>query len=261
MNDVRELLGRAAEHAGQPVISTEVVYARAARVRRRRRATVAAAAFAVVTAGAVAVPGLASQEKPEQASVAAAPGLAGDSGDSGRVKKLVKLLPEGVGLVEQVSLAVVIKHATPEQAKGEKPVGPLDGEYSVRRDGGVGYLTLHTMDRKYIAAKMDGTDLKADLCHPTNGEKAPADCVREVLPDGRILTIWSTSRTDPDGGTPMWAPELTARLTLGDGAMMAVRDSAGLVSGRRQGPPLTTTPLTRAQLRTLMLSPELQLHK
>ncbi|MDF6044826.1 hypothetical protein LRD69_22285 [Streptomyces sp. JH14] len=258
MNDVRELLGRAAEHAGQPVISTEVVYARAARVRRRRRATVAAAAFAVVTAGAVAVPGLASQEKPEQTSVAAP---AEPAGDSGQVKKLVKLLPQGVGTVEQVSLAVVIKHATPQQAKGEKPIGPLDGEYSVRRDGGVGYLTLNTMDRKYIAAKMDGTDLKADLCHPTNGEKAPTDCVREVLPDGRILTIWSDSNTDPDGGTPMWAPELTARLTLGDGAMMAVRDSAGLVSGRRQGPPLTTTPLTRAQLRTLMLSPELQLHK
>ncbi|MCX5310749.1 hypothetical protein [Streptomyces sp. NBC_00154] len=254
MNDVRELLGRAAEHAGQPVISTEVVYARAARVRWRRRATVVAAAFAVVAAGAVAVPGLASQEKPEQASVAAAPGLAGDSGDSGRVKKLVKLLPEGVGSVAQVSLAVVIKHATPQQAKGEKPIGPLDGEYSVRRDGRVGYLTLNTMDRKYIAAKMGGTDLKADLCHPTNGEKAPANCVREVLPDGRILTIWSDSTRRR---TPMWAPELTARLTLGDGAMMAVRDSAGLVSARRQGPPLKTTPLTRAQLRTLMLSPEL----
>lgn len=93
MNDVRELLGRAAEHAGQPVISTEVVYARAARVRRQRRATVAAAAFAVVAAGAVAVPGLASRTKQEQnASVGAS---VEQAGNSGRAKQLVKLLPKG----------------------------------------------------------------------------------------------------------------------------------------------------------------------
>lgn len=71
MSDVKELLGRAAEHAGQPVISAEGVYAKAARVRWRRRATVAAAAFGVVTAGALAVPGLTAQPKEEQASVAA----------------------------------------------------------------------------------------------------------------------------------------------------------------------------------------------
>lgn len=101
MNDVRELLGRAAEHAGQPVISTEVVYARAARVRWRRRATVAAAAFAVVAAGAVAVPGLGSQTKQEQNASVGAP--AESVGNGGRAKQLVELLPTGVGSIEQVS--------------------------------------------------------------------------------------------------------------------------------------------------------------
>ncbi|MGW1703999.1 hypothetical protein ACWCP8_00200 [Streptomyces sp. NPDC002206] len=251
MNDVRELLGRAAEHAGQPVISTEVVYARAARVRWRRRATVVAAAFAVVAAGAVAVPGLAAQTKQQNASVG---GPAEPAGHSGRAKQLVKLLPKGVGSVEQVSLAVIIKHATAAQAK-EHPVGPLDGQYSVRRDGGVGYLVIGTMDAKSVVKKLGGFDPAADICKPTNGEPRPADCVREELPDGRILTIWSDAMNYD--GTPRWGSELVARLTLKDGGLLAVRDSTGFTSDRSQGPLLKSTPLTRAQLRALMLSPEL----
>ncbi|MET8416539.1 hypothetical protein ACWD7C_01450 [Streptomyces sp. NPDC005134] len=252
MNDVRELLGRAAEHAGQPVISTEVVYARAARVRWRRRATVVAAAFAVVAAGAVAVPGLAAQTKQEQNASVGAP--AEPAGHSGRAKQLVKLLPKGVGSVEQVSLAMITKHATAAQAN-EHPVGPLDGQYSVRRDGGVGYLVIGTMDAKSVIKKLGGFDPAADICKPTNGEPRPADCVREELPDGRILTIWSDAMNYD--GTPRWGSELVARLTLKDGGLLAVRDSTGFTSDRSQGPLLKSTPLTRAQLRALMLSPEL----
>ncbi|MGW6900209.1 hypothetical protein [Streptomyces sp. NBC_01727] len=252
MNDVRELLGRAAEHAGQPVISIEVVYARAARVRRRRRATVAAAAFAVVAAGAVAIPGFASQTKQGQNASVGAPAVA--AGHSGRAKQLVKLLPKGVGQVEQVSLAVIIKHADAAQAK-EHPVGRLDGQYSVRRDGGVGYLVVDVRTGKQVQQKFGGVDPAANLCEPTDGEPRLAMCVREELPDGRILTIWS----DPMnyGGTPLWGPEFVARLTLKDGGLLSVRDSTGLKSEQAQGPLLKTPPLTRAQLRTLMLSPEL----
>ncbi|MEV7237765.1 hypothetical protein AB0N06_28565 [Streptomyces sp. NPDC051020] len=251
MSDVRELLGRAAEHAGQPVISTEGVYAKAARVRWRRRATVAAAAFAVGTAGAVAVPGLAEQPQEEQASVAAP---AEPAGDSGRAKKLVELLPKGVGSVEQVSLAVIMKHATPQQAK-EHPVGPLDGQYAVRRNGGVGYLVIGAMSGEQVRKKFDGSAPADDLCKPTNGERRPTDCVREELPDGRVLTIWSDSMNY--GGTPKWGFELVGRLTLKDGGLLAVRDSTGFRADTSQGPLLKNTPLTRAQLRTLMLSPEL----
>ncbi|MFE7708878.1 hypothetical protein ACFU6I_24470 [Streptomyces sp. NPDC057486] len=253
MSDVKELLGRAAEHAGQPVISAEGVYAKAARVRWRRRAAVAAAAFGVVTAGALAVPGLTAQPKEEQASVAAPAELAGDSG---RAKQLVELLPKGVGAVEQVSLAVIIKHATPQQAE-EHPVGPLDGQYAVRRDGGVGYLVIGAMNGKQVSQKFGGFPAATDICRPTNGEPRPADCVREELPDGRVLTIWSDPMKNLDGGTPDWGPELVARLTLKDGGLLAVRDSTGFTADTSQGPLLKSTPLTRAQLRTLMLSPEL----
>ncbi|MFF2405772.1 hypothetical protein [Streptomyces sp. NPDC058092] len=251
MNDVHELLGRAAADAGQPVISTQAVYAGAAGVRLRRRVTVSAAALAVAAAGAVVVPGLASDTKPKESSVAAPAELAGNSG---RVEQLVELLPKDVGSVEQVSLAVIIKNATPEQAK-ENPVGPLDGQYAVRRDGGVGYLTVSMMAAESVAKKFGGLDPAADLCKPNRGEHRPADCVREELPDGRVLTIWS----DPMkyGGTPLWGPELVGRLTLKDGGLLAVRSSTGLKSAQAQGPLLKTPPLTRAQMRTLMVSPEL----
>ncbi|MEW2489466.1 hypothetical protein [Streptomyces sp. NPDC048411] len=251
MSDVRELLGRAAEHAGQPVISTEGVYAKAARVRWRRRATVAAAAFAVVTAGAVAVPGLTAQPKEEQVSVAAP---AEPAGNSGRAKKLVELLPKGVGSVEQVSLAVIIKHATPQQAK-EHLEGPLDGQYAVRRDGGVGYLVIGAMSGDPVRKKSGGFEPADNICKPATGPR-PTDCVREELPDGRVLTIWSDSMNY--GGTPKWGFELVGRLTMKDGGMLAVRDSTGFRADTSQGPLLKNTPLTRAQLRTLMLSPELQ---
>ncbi|MER6106439.1 hypothetical protein ABT115_30250 [Streptomyces sp. NPDC001832] len=253
MNDVRELLGRVAEDAGQPAVSTQAVYARAARVRLRRRAGVSAAALAVAAAGMVALPGFPPGAKPQESSVAASVELAGDSGKG---KELARLLPEGVGSVEQVSLPVVIKKATPEQAKYH-PVGPLDGEYAVRRDGGVGYLTIDQMDGKTVAEQADGFDPAADLCNPTNGEPRPADCVREELPDGRVLTISSDTMENYEGA-PLWGPELKALLTLKDGGLLHVRNSTGLKDDdSAQGPLLKTPPLTRAQLRTLMLSPEL----
>ncbi|MEW2177064.1 hypothetical protein AB0890_12135 [Streptomyces sp. NPDC005406] len=252
MNDVRELLGRAAEDAGQPVISTEVVYARAARVRRRRRVAVSAAAVCAVAAGAFVVPGLSAgqEQDPRTSSVAAPARAAGDRAD-----QLTALLPRGVGSVEQVSLAVIIKHATPEQAE-EHPYGPLDGQYAVRRDGGAGYLTVDVRTGKMIGEKLGGVPAATDLCKRGNGEPEPADCVREELPDGRVLTIWSDAM-DYGDGTPQWGPELVARLTLQDGGMLAVRDSTGFEADSALGPLLKTPPLTRAQLREFVLRPEL----
>ena len=251
MSDVRELLGRAAEDAGQPVISTEVVYAKAGRVRRRRRAAVSAAAVCAVAAGAFVLPGLSGQT-PRQTSVAAPTELVGNSG---RAQQLVMVLPADVGAVEQVSLAVIIKQATAEQAE-EHPVGPLDGHYAVRRDGGVGYLVVRVMNAKMMEKKFGGGPTETNLCKAQAGEPQRTDCVREELPDGRVLTIWSDSM-DYGDGTPQWGPELTARLTLKDGGQLAVRDSTGFEADTAQGPLLKTPPLTRAQLRELMLRPEL----
>ncbi|MFJ1897929.1 hypothetical protein [Streptomyces sp. NPDC088115] len=253
MSDVRELLGRAAEDAGRPVISTEAVYAKAARVRWRRRAGISAAAVCAVAAGAFVVPGLsAGQEQSPRTSSVAAPGKLGGSG---RAEKLAALLPAGVGRVEQVSLAAIIKHATPAQAK-EHLYGPVDGQFAVRRDGGVGYLVIGLMNAKTVDKKLGGGARDTDPCAALPGEPHRTDCVREELPGGRVLTLWSDSM-DYGDGTPQWGPELAGRLSLPDGGQLAVRDSTGFEADTAQGPMLKAPPLTRAQLRTLMLSPEL----
>ncbi|TXS38006.1 hypothetical protein [Streptomyces sp. OR43] len=245
MNDVRELLGRAAEEAGRPAISTEEVYARAARVRRRRRVAVSAAAVCTVAAGAFVVPGISAggEQAPRKSSVAAP---AKPVGNTERATALIKLLPEGVGAVEEVSMSDILKDGMPEAEV--PPSGPLDGLYAVRRGGGVGFLVIGGSPRTH------------DRCTPTTGVLSRPDCVREELPDGRVLTIWS----GPSEGVHsfiQWGPQLLAVLTLADGRQVTVSDSTGFEAYATLGPQLKTPPLTRAQLRTLMLRPELLTEK
>ncbi|MEU2249103.1 hypothetical protein [Streptomyces sp. NPDC019224] len=254
-DDVRELLGKAAEDAGRPGVSTEAVYAKAARVRWRRRAAVSAAAVCAVAAGAFVVPQLSSAPADPQTSSVAS--LAG--GDMPREVALVELLPQDVGTVDEVSFVEIIKHVSPPPDEPPR-TGPLDGQYAVRRDGGVGYLSIGVMDAEAVRRKMGGGAPFDDLCKPGNGEPARTDCVREELSGGRVLTIWSDDM-DYGDGTPQWGPELTARLVLADGSLLAVRDSTGFeddsAAGTPQGPLLKTPPLDRAELRELMLRPEL----
>ncbi|MGW1181269.1 hypothetical protein ACWD7Y_10655 [Streptomyces drozdowiczii] len=252
MSDVRELLGRAAEDAGRPVISTEAVYAKAARVRWRRRAGVSAAAVCAVAAGAFVVPQLTSgTTSPRTSSVGS---LAQEPGESPRDVRLLKLLPHLTGTVEEVSFADIIKHVSPPPEPSR--TGPLDGQYEIRQDGGVGFLTIDVMDAKAVARKLGGSPQVKNLCKPENGEPARADCVREELSGGRVLTIWSDDM-DYGEGTPQWGLELVGRLTLADGSQLAVRDSTGFEADVVQGPLLKAPPLTRAQLRELMLRTEL----
>ncbi|WP_406284098.1 hypothetical protein [Streptomyces sp. NBC_00209] len=253
MNDVRELLGKAADDAGRPVISTEAVYAKAGRVQWRRRTAVSATAVCAVAAGAFLVPQLSSAPaSPRTSSVGS---LAQEPGETPRDVRLLKLLPDLTGTVEEVSFADIIKHASPLPPEPPR-TGPLDGQYEIRRDGGVGYLTIDVMDAKAVAKKLGGGSPVVNLCKPTNGEPAPDNCVREELSGGRVLTIWSDEMNYGDG-TPQWGPELAARLTLADGSLVGVRDSTGFEADVVQGPMLTSPPLTRAQLRELVLRPEL----
>ncbi|MFC8538653.1 hypothetical protein ACFUJY_32700 [Streptomyces sp. NPDC057249] len=252
-DDVRELLGRAAEDAGQPVISTEAVYAKAGRVRWRRRTAVSVTAVCAVAAGAFVVPQLTSgPASPRTSSVGS---LAQEPGESPRDVRLHRLLPHLTGTIEEVSFADIIKHVSPPPPEPSR-TGPLDGQYEIRQDGGVGYLTVDVMDAKAVARKMGGGSPAEDLCTPEKGAPARTDCVREELSGGRVLTIWSDDM-DYGDGTPQWGPELVARLTLADGSLLGVRDSTGFEADVVQGPMLKSPPLTRAQLRELMLRPEL----
>ncbi|MFE9854062.1 hypothetical protein [Streptomyces sp. NPDC005780] len=248
MNDVRELLGRAAEEAGRPDISTEEVYARAARVRRRRRVAVSAAAVCAVAAGAFVVPGIsAGSEQAPRASSVAAPGKL--AGNTERARKLIKLLPEGVGSVEQVFWEDIDTRDTTAEHIVDPFGGPLGGLYAVRRGGGVGFLEVGGM-------APPGFLRNANVCAGA-GAQQRTHCVREELPDGRVLTIWNDPKALVRSSIAQWGPELAGWLTLKDGRSLAVRASTGFEGDVALGPLLRTPPLTRAQLRTLMLSPEL----
>ncbi|TXS18026.1 MULTISPECIES: hypothetical protein [unclassified Streptomyces] len=255
MNTVHQLLERAVESAGSPAVSTEAVHARAARVRFRRRAAVSVAALAVVATGAVTLPGVVGGEQHEQTSVAAAPPVARADG-SGKADRLAALLPPDVGSVERVSLAVLIKGATPEQARTAY-TGPLDGEYMVRKDGGTGYLVLSFMDHTAVSKKFGAGAGPDNLCETRGNEPPVTDCVREEQPDGSVLTTWSDSMDHGYGGTPEWGREVVGRLVLKDGSMLAARSSTGYLGERSQGPLLKTPPVGQEELGTLLTRPGL----
>ncbi|WP_333751631.1 hypothetical protein [Streptomyces sp. IBSBF 2394] len=259
-DEVRDLLARAAEGAGGPSFDAAAVFAGAARVRRRRRATVAGGALAVV-AGALftvsAVPsGGADTASATASPSASAPAHTELTGGSGREQRLAGLLPAGAGEVEEISLAVLLKDADLDAATGGESHGALDGWYAVHRGDGVGYLGVALHDRKYLEAKFpDGLDPAHDLCAPSGTEPPRTDCVREELTGGRVLTIWRQPRERNEDG-PQWGEELTGRLVLPDGRALFVRDSAGHRGHGQPGPLLRTPPLSREQLRALMLRPD-----
>ncbi|MGW1464840.1 hypothetical protein ACWCPT_10905 [Streptomyces sp. NPDC002308] len=253
-DDVKNLLERAAADAGRPVLSTEAVYSGAARVRFRRRAAVSCAALAVVAAGVVGIPRLNQDTATplERASVAASAASGAD-----RASRVSALLPAGVGRLEEVSFVVLIKHVKPGEDTRHF-IGPLDGDYAVHKNGGVGYLSFEIRSAKGIAAKSgDGVPLsEQDLCKANGKERKRADCVREVLPDGRVLTTWSDTM-DYGDGTPQWGPEIDGQLVLKDGSALMLRSSTGFEAEGAQGPLLKSPPLSSAQVRELMQRPEL----
>ncbi|WP_299528872.1 hypothetical protein [uncultured Streptomyces sp.] len=254
MNDVKELLERAAAEAGRPSLTTGTVYAGVARARSRRRAGASVAVLAAVAAGAVALPHWSDGTAVRQSSVAAA--SVASAGAPDRAGRLEALLPAGTGRLEPVSLAVLIKHAAAEDR--ERTAGPLDGQYAVHRDGGggVGYLLVSVRSAEELAGK--GITAGDDPCEAVSAEPGRTGCVSEVLPDGRALATWTDTMRGGDGGTPQWGPETVGRLALENGDMLLVRASSGFTGPDAQGPLLGAAPLTGTQLRELMLRPELR---
>ncbi|MFJ4707148.1 hypothetical protein ACIP6I_20160 [Streptomyces anulatus] len=261
MNDVRELLGRAVEGAGKPAFSAGAVYAKAARIRRRRRAAGSAAVLAIVAAGAFTLPRSGGDEDPARTSVASAgpsasPTTSASAPASAKAERLAALLPADVGEIDEVSLAVLIKNATPEQARTDY-LGPLDGHYAFRKDGGVGYLVLTLEDREAVEKKTGRpADPDEDLCVLVGHEPARTDCVREVLPDGRVLTTWHDTMDVEGDDSVGWGPELVGRLRQEDGSQFLVRSSTGFEGSGTQGPLLSEPPLSREQLKKLLTGPE-----
>ncbi|MEV7304971.1 hypothetical protein AB0N67_01845 [Streptomyces microflavus] len=144
----------------------------------------------------------------------------------------------------------------PEQATPDY-LGPLDGEYAFRKNGGVGYLVLSYEDRKAVTEKTGRpADPDGDLCTEVPPSAFRTHCTREVLPDGRVLTVWNDPMQFRGGDDVRWGPELTGRLVQRDGSQLLVRSSTGFESTGTQGPLLDAPPVSREQLRELLTGPE-----
>lgn len=251
IDGVRDLLERAVADLGRPAVSTRAVYAEAARRRRRRRAVVTGAALLAV-AGAVVVPGLVSARTGGTAPAGTA---AVQVRGTDRAGLLARLLPPGAGTVEQADWSAPLRAGDPAHSAGRE-LGPLDGQYAVRREDGVGYLSLGLRSREDVALKSSAGGWADDRCASDALPAPRLDCVREQFPDGRVLTIW---RVAPGPATvqPRWGTELAGSLTLTNGQVLLARDSTGFQGRGQLGPLLKSTPLTRTEFRALLLRPEL----
>lgn len=245
---VRELLERAVDEVTPPPGGgSEKIFAQASRVRWRRRAAVTGLAVAAVAVGAVLGP-VALAEHDGRESVAIAPAAVGKQ--TAKSKRLAELLPRDIGTVRQ--------YFGPANAKQpSKPVpplpgsGPLDGTYTVSRDGGTGVLTVAVRD----SAAFRVVEEKGDLCvQDAQGRQQNPDCTIEKLPNGRTLVFW------PGGkgfGSPSWSGiRLMGLLILDAGRTLEVYTQTR-VPGPGDARPLKTVPLTPSQLRDLLLRPEL----
>jgi hypothetical protein len=267
MSDIRRLLEHAADGGGPSLVTTESVYAEAARVRRRRRAVAGAAAAAVavaVTAGVLT--GRVGSPFRDGAEVAARPLTPPE-----RAREFAVLLRlGGGGTVEPDGHTPVrvVPGTEPRQAPGEvRSSGPLDGTYVVSRQvrGGTvrNAVTVTLLDPAAVRAGTAGRGLPADLC--ARFRDASAECRREELPGGRVLTVW-VAGDPPAAGRPWPSREYAyrGRLALPDGSVLIAEEAidsmasafttgnGGVSSIDRQ-----RTLLDRAGIRALLLSPEL----
>jgi len=154
------------------------------------------------------------------------------------------LLPAGVGKVHEVTLTKVFGWRTSPMTK--KGTGPYDGDYAVARDGGVGYVTVRVREK--------GEDAGFDPCAFRRDTNLVAECTSEKVPGVGLLSI-RKSGPKADKESDGW---MEARLVRGDGKVLLVQDWMGTRSGPgKEGPPLKTYPLTKAQLRQLALNPAL----
>ncbi|MEH0446321.1 hypothetical protein QA811_22265 [Streptomyces sp. B21-102] len=239
---VRDLLARVADRVEAPVgRSGESVFARAATLRRRRRVVLTGTVAAVAVAGAVLGPGVLPDGSGGRSAAAAGTGSAGvGTGAAG----FAKLLPAGVGKVHEVTLTKVFGWRTSPMTK--KGTGPYDGDYAVARDGGVGYVTVRVREK--------GEDAGFDPCAFRRDTNLVAECTSEKVPGVGLLSI-RKSGPKADKESDGW---MEARLVRGDGKVLLVQDWMGTRSGPgKEGPPLKTYPLTKAQLRQLALNPAL----
>ncbi|MFF3846313.1 hypothetical protein [Streptomyces sp. NPDC002328] len=216
------------------------VFTTAGRVRRRRRAAMTGTAVAVVALSVTLGSGALRADE-EKTPVASSP--------TAHATALQDLLPKSVGKVTAISMEKIL---TGREPKASTRVGPYDGEYSVARDGGVGYLMVEVFDlaaqRKYPGSSAAFTPCSR-LGHGMTGIRQ--QCTDEAVSSG-LLSIWQHSSTNRSDGSM-----LSAQLQLKDGTVLSVQAWEGYSGVKALGPLLKGFPVNRKEIRDLILRKEL----
>lgn len=260
----RELLGRAVEGVSVPAGGgTEAVFARARRTRLRRRSALTVFAAAAVTAGVIAGPGWLTYDE-------AGPnvGTAQPAGEATQdAARFAKLLPAGVGEIREVELEHGDFFWTPTRVQAGA-FGPYHGTYTVNRDGGVGYLRVDgVFSEKQSVGWRTPCTWRPAAAKSMSTEEHPVvyqvekSCTFERLSNGDVLEfrerVAPLHRLVDTNKIQTWGEVLSATLYLKSGGYLQVDDTTGFTGRNSLGKSLDSLPLTKSQLRELVLSPEL----
>ncbi|SEL17107.1 hypothetical protein [Streptacidiphilus jiangxiensis] len=250
--DVRVLLDVAVSDVRRPGrVSDGELIARGYRMRRRRRSAVAGA---TVVAVAAAVVGTVVLARPGGAGGPGGSDLGAAAGGTPRpavstasaaptplplpAERVRALLPAGIGPLTKVTF--------PHEPRSE-----LNGRYTLRGAGAVGYLEVDVLDpAKDLVPDPSAATLRAtDPCRvqPSGSSvRANQDCTNQQLAGGGLLKTWVVP---PLGGT---GESYTALLVLPDGRSVSLIACSG---NPAYGPLMARPPLTRAQLAGLVAEP------
>ncbi|MFI6285421.1 hypothetical protein ACIBCM_11800 [Streptomyces sp. NPDC051018] len=235
---------RHAEGSGRSAVTTETVYAGAARARWRRRAAMAGAAVAVVLAGVVTVPVLDRGEdgpKVRQSTLAAEGINPGDIRGRAQAKRLATVLDgmfPNITKVEKVQSGSLwlpgqqVAWETKPTARAQP--GALDGHYLVTTvvEGEKRYsaMSFTVLDKPTVLSTETPIDVPGDICRPTS-ELTLRGCQRRELPSGQVLTTWAGSGNFEPNDVP-WTVENHALLTLPSGGVLLYADGAQAASDK-----------------------------
>ncbi|MCF4136463.1 hypothetical protein L1856_05575 [Streptomyces sp. Tue 6430] len=86
---------------------------------------------------------------------------------------------------------------------------------------------------------------------PPPAHKWQKDCTSEKVPGVGLLSIWQASGAEDNKASNSW---LEAWLVRDDNTVLSIRNWTGIHGPGKEGPPLKTYPLTKAQLRQLALN-------
>ncbi|MFD9719855.1 hypothetical protein [Streptomyces sp. NPDC059076] len=242
MNDIKDLLERAAAGAGRCAVTSEDVHVRAAHIRSRRMAVASGALVAVLVLATFVGPVFDAWREPQHSFAAGrklpAAAFPAPINEIQRLKALTLMLPKRLGqggLLRQTDSLYDRRHQTPEDV-----IGPFDGRVLIPS----GYLYIEVFHEDDLVK----SDRMREMVSQGPCESAATGpCEVEEVPGSGDLGIWS-ERREPFMAWRGFHGGYSGVLKLKDGSVLTITegisDKAELAS------------LTRFEFRELMLRVE-----